>query len=245
MEGMKKLIYVHGFGSSAQCKTIRTLRETLLNFDVIAPDIPKDPAEALSFLKQLCEDEQPDVIVGIGMGGMLVLQLFGFKRISVNPGIEIEGIELDDDEEDLVWGLFGYDENQVNGEQIFRRYYDNVVHYEGGHGLTEKVIHEVLVPLIRELAAFEYELWQYRAESKDFFIYEVYKSLSEAQAHKKRMKQDNPDDMFWIESDDIMFVDEDAKAWNTFAWEEGPIAELMAEAEAIEVKAMGEKPRNS
>lgn len=133
-------------------------------------------------------------------------------------------------------GLFGSDGNQENGELIFGRNYDNVIHFEGGRDLTEKVIHEVLLPLIdiRELAAFEYELWQYQAESKDFFIYDVYKSLSEAQAHKKRMKQDNPDDMFWIESDDIMFVDEDAKAWNTFAWEEGPIAELIAETEKTE-----------
>ena len=52
-----KLIYFHGFGSSAQSGTIRTLRKMLPDFEVIAPDIPVDPADALPFLKLLCENE--------------------------------------------------------------------------------------------------------------------------------------------------------------------------------------------
>lgn len=236
---MKKLIYFRGADSSAQNEIIQTLRDTLLNFEVIVPNIPKDSVEALPILKQLCEDEQPDVIVGMNMGSIYALQMSGYKRICVNPGIEIENCELDDDEEDLVWGLFSRDDNQVNGEHLFRRIYSNVIHFEGGHGMTEKTIHEVLVPLIRELSAFEYELWQYNAESKDFFVCEIYKSLQDAQACKERLKQNNPDDMFWIESDDLLFVDKDAVAWNAFAWEKGPIAELMADAEAPEVKCNG------
>ena len=65
-----KLIYFHGFGSSAASGTIRTLREKLPDFKVIAPDIPVDPAEALPFLRELCEKEQPNVVVGTSMGGM-------------------------------------------------------------------------------------------------------------------------------------------------------------------------------
>ena len=80
-----KLIYFHGFGSSAASGTIRTLRERLQDFEVIAPDIPVDPAEALPYLKALCQDEQPDVIAGTSMGGMYAQQMFGFKRICVNP----------------------------------------------------------------------------------------------------------------------------------------------------------------
>ena len=80
-----KLIYFHGFGSSAASGTIRTLREKLQDFEVIAPDIPVDPAEALPFLRELCEKEQPNVVVGTSMGGMYVQQMFGFKRICVNP----------------------------------------------------------------------------------------------------------------------------------------------------------------
>jgi len=80
-----KLIYFHGFGSSAASGTIQTLRKKLPDFEVIASDIPVDPAEALPFLKELCSKEQPNVIAGTSMGGMYAQQMFGFNRICVNP----------------------------------------------------------------------------------------------------------------------------------------------------------------
>ena len=52
---------------------------------VIAPDIPVDPAEALPFIKGLAEKEQPNLIVGTSMGAMYAQQLHGFERICVNP----------------------------------------------------------------------------------------------------------------------------------------------------------------
>lgn len=85
----KKLMYLHGFGSSAANGTARTLKEILLEFDVVAPDIPVDPAEALPFLRGLCMNEVPDVIVGTSMGGMYTQQLRGYKRICVNPAFEM------------------------------------------------------------------------------------------------------------------------------------------------------------
>ncbi len=65
-----KLIYLHGFGSSGAGGTVKTLRRLLYDFDIIAPDIPVDPAEALPFLRVLCMDIEPDVVVGTSMGGM-------------------------------------------------------------------------------------------------------------------------------------------------------------------------------
>lgn len=85
----KKLMYLHGFGSSAASGTAKTLKEILLEFDVVAPDIPVDPAEALPFLRGLCMNEVPDVIVGTSMGGMYTQQLRGYKRICVNPAFEM------------------------------------------------------------------------------------------------------------------------------------------------------------
>lgn len=49
-----KLIYFHGFGSSAASGTIRTLREKLPDFDVIAPDIPVDPRQKLCPFCESC-----------------------------------------------------------------------------------------------------------------------------------------------------------------------------------------------
>ncbi len=80
-----KIIYFHGFGSSHASGTVQTLRRELPNDEVIAPDIPIDPVEALPYLKELCQKEQPDLVVGTSMGGMYAQQMRDFRRILVNP----------------------------------------------------------------------------------------------------------------------------------------------------------------
>ena len=117
-----KLIYFHGFGSSAASGTIRTLRERLPDFEVIAPDIPVDPAEALPFLRELCEKEQPNVVVGTSMGGMYAQQMFGIN------------------------------DTQVNCEKAFFQHYHNIIHFSGGHRLDDITINEILIPLIHLMA---------------------------------------------------------------------------------------------
>lgn len=84
-----KLIYFHGFGSSSASGTVENLRKLLPEDEVIAPDIPIDPVEALPYLKQLCADEQPDIVIGTGMGGMYAQQMRGFVRICINPALNI------------------------------------------------------------------------------------------------------------------------------------------------------------
>ena len=185
-----KLIYFHGFGSSAASGTIRTLREKLPDFEVIAPDIPVDPSEALPFLRELCEKEQP---VGTSMGGMYAQQMFGFNRICVNPAFfmsktskvlkvgtfeffkprldgqkeftitdeiiahfaEMETRQFDcvtPSDTERVWGMFGINDTQVNGEDAFLQHYHNIIHFSGGHRLDDTIINEVLIPLIHLLA---------------------------------------------------------------------------------------------
>lgn len=84
-----KIIYFHGFGSSGASGTVELLRKLLPEDEVIAPDIPVDPLEAMPFLQQLCAEEQPDVILGTSMGGMYAHQMHGFRRICVNPAVNM------------------------------------------------------------------------------------------------------------------------------------------------------------
>lgn len=70
---MNKLIYFHGFGSTGEGGTVKTLRELLPDWIVLAPDIPVDPKDALPFLEDLCLTERPNIVVGTSMGGMYVL----------------------------------------------------------------------------------------------------------------------------------------------------------------------------
>ena len=84
-----KILYFHGFASSGATGTAESLRRMLPEVEVISPDIPVDPSEALPFLRALCEQEKPDLIIGTSMGAMYAQQMFGYKKICVNPAFNM------------------------------------------------------------------------------------------------------------------------------------------------------------
>jgi predicted esterase YcpF (UPF0227 family) len=84
-----KIIYFHGFASSGASGTVQNLRLILPDDEIIAPDIPVDPAEALPFLREICANEQPDLVIGTSMGGMYAQQMHGFRKICVNPAFNM------------------------------------------------------------------------------------------------------------------------------------------------------------
>ena len=83
----KKIMYVHGFASSGQSGTVKRLRTVFPQATVIAPDLPVQPQDAISLLREPCDKERPDLIIGTSMGGMYTEQLRGFDRICVNPAL--------------------------------------------------------------------------------------------------------------------------------------------------------------
>lgn len=85
----KKIMYVHGFASSAQSGTVAMLRSLMPNTTVVARDIPLHPDEAMAMLREMAASERPDLIIGTSMGGMYAEQLAGFDRILVNPAFEM------------------------------------------------------------------------------------------------------------------------------------------------------------
>jgi len=119
-----KLIYFHGFGSSGASGTVETLRNLLPKATVIAPDIPVDPVEALPYLKQLCEQEQPDLIVGTSMGGMYAQQMRGFLRICVNPAFN-----MSTNSQVLKTGTYKFQNGRKDNQKEFRITKDIIQHY--------------------------------------------------------------------------------------------------------------------
>ncbi len=85
----KTVLYVHGFASSGQSGTVTRLRTVMPAARVVAPDLPIHPQEAFELLRQTCEVEHPDLIIGTSMGGMYTEQLCGYDRICVNPAMEM------------------------------------------------------------------------------------------------------------------------------------------------------------
>ena len=88
---MKNIVYFHGLSSSGNSRTGLQLRQLFPNANVITPDIPVYPSEALLKLRKLLAELDPKdtVVVGTSMGGMYAQQMHGFKRILVNPAFHV------------------------------------------------------------------------------------------------------------------------------------------------------------
>ena len=84
-----KVLFIHGLASSGAYKMASSLRILLKGSEVIAPDVPIDPREALSLLEGICRDERPDLIVGLSLGGFWAQKLRGYRKILVNPDFHI------------------------------------------------------------------------------------------------------------------------------------------------------------
>ncbi len=85
----KKILYLHGFASSGQNGTVRAMKLILPNAEIIAPDIPVEPSEAVKMIGDICREQSPSLIIGASMGGMYAEQLRGYDRILVNPAFTI------------------------------------------------------------------------------------------------------------------------------------------------------------
>ncbi len=83
------ILYVHGLSSSGQSGTVDLLRRYFPQAEIVAPDLPLDPTAALQLLRDTCETHHPDLIIGTSMGGMFAQQLFGYRKILVNPAFRL------------------------------------------------------------------------------------------------------------------------------------------------------------
>lgn len=61
------------------------LRLQNADWEVVVPELPSDPLAALSQLNLMVKDEQPDIVIGVGIGGTLVQALYGQYRVLINP----------------------------------------------------------------------------------------------------------------------------------------------------------------
>lgn len=118
------ILYLHGFGSSGASGTVQMLRKHLMDFEVVAPDIPIDPAEALPYLKGLCASLNPVLVMGQSMGGMYALQMKGTMRLCINPALNMSKMS-----HVLKMGKFTYSCKRADGVQSVFITHDIIEHY--------------------------------------------------------------------------------------------------------------------
>ncbi len=89
----KTIIFLHGFFASGSCVPAQTIKETLDgHVEVITPDLPLHPKEALGYIHDLCDRLHPDLLVGNSCGSFYAQQLapiVGVPALLGNPHFEM------------------------------------------------------------------------------------------------------------------------------------------------------------
>ena len=114
---MKKILFLHGFFASGQCMPALALREAFdEKAEVITPDLPMHPKEALALIRNVTDRERPDVLVGNSCGSFYVQMVAPVVRIPAllgNPHFrmtEFLGARI---------GRHEYKSKRVDGIQVF------------------------------------------------------------------------------------------------------------------------------
>ena len=90
---MKKILFLHGFFASGQCVPAQALRESFKDrAEVLTPDLPIHPKEALSLIRELIDREKPDLLIGNSCGSFyaqMVAPVVGLPALLGNPHFQM------------------------------------------------------------------------------------------------------------------------------------------------------------
>ena len=88
-----KILFLHGFFASGSCIPAQALKQAFAGkAEVLTPDLPLHPREALAFITKLCEREHPNVLVGNSNGAFLaqiVASRLEIPALLGNPYLEM------------------------------------------------------------------------------------------------------------------------------------------------------------
>ena len=130
MADAPKVLYLHGFGSSGASGTVDLLRREFWNrpeadrLQVVAPDLPVDPVDALPLIHSILEKEEPMLVIGTSMGAMYAQQLRGFARICVNPAFGMSKLYSL-----LHVGKYRWLSKRKDGAREFHVYKETIEHF--------------------------------------------------------------------------------------------------------------------
>ena len=90
---MKKILFLHGFFASGQYVPALALREAFVEkVQVLTPDLPLHPKEVMNLIKDICEREKPDLLVGNSCGSFyaqMLAPIVGLPALLGNPHFQM------------------------------------------------------------------------------------------------------------------------------------------------------------
>jgi len=84
------ILYVHGFASCGDSTKTRLLKAHFGEDEVLAPDVPVAPDEALAFLRRQIETHDISLLIGSSLGGFYATVLsaeYGLNAVLINPSV--------------------------------------------------------------------------------------------------------------------------------------------------------------
>ena len=89
MQKQKKILFLHGFYASGSCVPALALKEAFeKRATVLTPDLPLHPADAVKLIREICDKEKPDVLVGNSCGSFyaqMISPSIGVPALLGNP----------------------------------------------------------------------------------------------------------------------------------------------------------------
>ncbi len=90
----KLVVYLHGFASSSQSEkallTADYFARELPQHQLLVPDLPYTPSEAMAYLQALLQGRRPDALIGSSLGGFLATVLaeqYQCHAALINPAV--------------------------------------------------------------------------------------------------------------------------------------------------------------
>ena len=171
---IKKILFLHGFFASGSCIPAQALRQAFASkAEVLTPDLPLHPKEALAFIEDICQQEKPCVLVGNSNGAFLaqiVASRHGLPALLGNPYLEMTCFLIErigeheyksprtDGHQKLVIDQLLIDEfaevqahQWDNSHPKLSEHYTHAYHFPGGHTPTAEEVREYYVPLVEKL----------------------------------------------------------------------------------------------
>lgn len=112
---MKRILYIHGIGSTGGGNTVDRIRKTFTNVIVDSPEIPTMPKEAFKLIEKMVTENHYDIIIGTSLGGFYAMMISGIPKILINPAIKA----VEDIPTAIGYGEHEYLRERKSGEKTY------------------------------------------------------------------------------------------------------------------------------
>ncbi len=88
---MSKILYIHGFSSCGVGNKSTELKKYFSSDEVLSPNLPYSPLEAIQYLENILQNETIDLLIGSSLGGFYATYLaekYGMKAVLLNPSTQ-------------------------------------------------------------------------------------------------------------------------------------------------------------